>query len=108
VSAEPWIAKAVSRERTFQQDLENPEEIRRELVRLTHELMEDLERDGRPVIRVTVKVRFVPFITKQRSAKLAGPTLEVAAIEAGALSALERFELDRKVRLLGVRGEFPS
>ena len=74
VSAEPWIAKAVSRERTFQQDLEDPEEIRRELVRLTHELMEDLERDGRPVIRVTVKVRFVPFITKQRSVKLAEPT----------------------------------
>ena len=106
VSAEPWIPKGVSRERTFQQDLEDPDEIRRELVRLTHELMEDLERDGRPVIRVTVKVRFVPFITKQRSVKLAEPTLEVGAIEAGALAALERFELDRKVRLLGVKGEF--
>jgi DNA polymerase-4 len=108
VSAEPWIAKAVSRERTFQQDLEDPDEIRRELVRLTHELMDDLERDGRPVIRVTVKVRFVPFITKQRTVKLAAPTLEVAAIEAGALAALERFELERKVRLLGVKGEFAS
>ena len=106
VSAEPWVPKGVSRERTFQQDLEDPDEIRRELVRLTHELMEDLERDGRPVIRVTVKVRFVPFFTQQRSVKLAEPTLEVAAIEAGALAALDRFELDRKVRLLGVRGEF--
>jgi DNA polymerase-4 len=96
VSAEPWIAKAVSRERTFQQDLEDPDEIRRELVRLTHELMEDLERDGRSLIRVIVKVRFVPFITKQRSVKLAEPTLELAAIEAGALAALDRFDLDRK------------
>ena len=77
-------------------------------MRLTHELMEDLERDGRPVIRVTVKVRFVPFITKQRSVKLAEPTLEVEAIEAGALAALDRFELERKVRLLGVKGEFAS
>ncbi len=108
VSAEPWVPRGVSRERTFQQDLEDPDEIRRELVRLTHELMEDLERDGRPVIRVTVKVRFVPFFTQQRSVKLAEPTLEVAAIEAGALAALDRFELDRKVRLLGVRGEFRS
>ncbi len=78
VSAEPWVPKGVSRERTFQQDLEDPEEIRRELVRLTHELMEDLERDGRPVIRVIVKVRFVPFITKQRSVKLEEPTLSVS------------------------------
>ena len=108
VSAEPWVPRGVSRERTFQQDLEDPDEIRRELVRLTHELMEDLERDGRPVIRVTVKVRFVPFFTQQRSVKLAEPTLEVAAIEAGALAALDRFEMDRKVRLLGVRGEFAA
>jgi DNA polymerase-4 len=106
VSAEPWVAKAVSRERTFQQDLEDPDEIRRELLQLTRELMKDLERDGRQVIRVTVKVRFVPFITKQRSVKLAEPTMEVAAIEAGALAALTRFEMDRKVRLLGVKGEF--
>ena len=108
VSAEPWVPRGVSRERTFQQDLEDPDEIRRELVRLTHELMEDLERDGRPVIRVTVKVRFVPFFTQQRSVKLPEPTLEAAAIEAGALAALDRFELDRKVRLLGVRGEFAA
>ena len=66
------------------------------MIRLTHELMEDLERDGRPVIRVTVKVRFVPFFTQQRSVKLAEPTLEVAPIEAGALEALGRFEMDRK------------
>jgi DNA polymerase-4 len=106
VSAEPWVAKAVSRERTFQQDLEDPEEIRRELVRLTHELMNDLKRDGRPVIRVTVKVRFVPFITKQKSVKMSEPTLEASDIESGALIALDRFDHDRKVRLLGVRAEF--
>jgi DNA polymerase IV len=108
VSAEPWVPKGVSREHTFQKDLEGPQEIRRELVRLTHELLQDLKRDGRPVVRVTVKVRFVPFTTRQRSVKLAEPTLENGALEAGALSALERFELGRKVRLLGVKGEFAS
>ena len=108
MSAEPWVPRGVSRERTFQQDLEDPDEIRRELLRLAHELMDDLERDGRPVIRVTVKVRFVPFFTQQRSVKLVEPTLEAAAIEAGALAALGRFGLYRKVRLLGVRSEFSS
>ncbi len=106
VSAEPRVVRGVSRERTFQQDLESPGEIREELARLTRELMEDLRRDGRPVIRVFVKVRFVPFTTKQRSLKLPEPTLAAEAIEAGALAALDRFELNRKVRLLGVRGEF--
>ena len=38
------MSRGVSRERTFQQDLEEPDEDPRELVRLTHELMEDLER----------------------------------------------------------------
>jgi DNA polymerase-4 len=60
------------------------------------------------VIRVIVKVRFVPFLTQQRSVKQQEPTREVAAIEAGALEALGRFEMGRKVRLLGVRGEFRS
>jgi DNA polymerase IV len=106
VSAEPWMAKGISHERTFQQDLDDPREIRHELVRLTQELMKDLKRDGRPVIRVTVKVRFVPFITKQKSVKMAEPTLEAGDIESGALIALDRFDDDRKVRLLGVRGEF--
>ena len=67
--------------------------------------MDDLEREGRPVHRLVVKVRFAPFITKQRSRKLEDATLDAATIEAGALAALDRFELDRTVRLLGVRGE---
>jgi DNA polymerase-4 len=106
VSAEPWVRRGVGRERTFQQDLEDPQEIRRELIRLTRELMDDLEADGRLVRRLVVKVRFAPFITKQRSRKLEDPTLDAATIEAGALAAFDRFELDRTVRLLGVRGEF--
>ncbi len=106
VSAEPRIPRGVSRERTFQQDLDDPEEIRTELVRLARGLLEDLMRDARPVIRVSVKVRFVPFTTRQRSVSLGDPTRDAATIEAAALAALDRFELDRKVRLLGVRGEF--
>jgi DNA polymerase IV len=106
VSAEPRIARGVSRERTFQTDLYDPEQARAELLRLSRDLMEDLRRDGRPVTRVSVKVRFVPFITKQKSLKLSEPTLDAAAIEEGVLAALARFELDRKVRLLGVRAEF--
>jgi DNA polymerase IV len=86
--------------------LVDPEEIRREMSRLAHELMEDVRAEGRPVIRVTVKVRFVPFFTRQHALKLAEPTEDEAAIEEGAQRALAKFELDRPVRLLGVRAEF--
>ncbi len=106
VSAEPWVPKGVSRERTFQQDLDDVEEIRHELGRLTAELMDDIRKDGRAVIRVTVKVRFTPFFTQQKAVKLAGPTTDAEEIEAGAMTALERFELDRNVRLLGVKVDF--
>jgi DNA polymerase IV len=106
VSDEPYVARGHGRERTFQQDLTDPEEIRRELSRLVNELMEDLGKDGRPVIRVIVKVRFVPFFTRQHGLKLADPTTDEVMIERGAQEALGKFDLDGPIRLLGVRSEF--
>ena len=106
VSDAPWIPKGVSRERTFQQDLVAPEEITRELDRLAFETSEDVRKDGRPAIRVVVKVRLVPFITKTRGIALPQPTSEPEAIAAGARTALARFPpITRPVRLLGVRAE---
>jgi DNA polymerase-4 len=52
-----------------------------------------------------VKVRFAPFDTHTHGVPLPAPTLDPAALEAAALAALDRFELDRPVRLLGVRAE---
>jgi DNA polymerase-4 len=106
VSAEPWIPRGVSRERTFQRDLTTAEEIHRELDRLAEETAEDVRKEGRPAIRVVVKVRLVPFITKTRSVKLTKPSRGPAAIAAGARAALARFpSIERPVRLLGVRAE---
>jgi len=102
------VARGHGRGRTFQRDLTDPEEIKREVSRHAHYLMEDVPAEGRPVIRVTVKVRFVPFFTRQHAVKLAEPTEDEAVIEEGAHRALAKFELDRPVRLLGIRGEFPS
>jgi DNA polymerase-4 len=56
---------------------------------------------------VVVKVRFSPFTTKTRGVPLAEPTTDPGAISATARAALARFaEMDRPVRLLGVRAEF--
>ena len=106
VSDAPWVPKGVSHERTFQRDLTDPQEIRRELSRLVGELMDDVREDGRPVARVVVKVRFAPFFTTQHGRKLPEPTTDAAVVERAALELLERFEPDRPVRLLGIRTEF--
>jgi DNA polymerase-4 len=108
VSDAPHVARGHGRERTFQQDLTDPDQIRAEVSRLTHELMEDVRAEGRPVVRVVVKVRFAPFFTKQHGVKLAEPTDDEGVIETGAQTALAKFEFGRPVRLLSVRGEFAS
>jgi DNA polymerase-4 len=106
VSDVPHVAKSISRERTFQRDLTDPGEIRREVERLAGELADDVATDGRPAVRIVVKVRFVPFITRTHGVGLPRPSADVAAITAGAVAALSRFVLDRPVRLVGVRSEF--
>jgi len=106
VTDEPHRPRSRGRERTFQRDLADPAEIRRELAALAREVADDLRTDERrPAVRVVVKVRFAPFDTHTHGAPLAAPTMEPAAIEAAALAALERFSLDRPVRLLGAKVE---
>jgi DNA polymerase-4 len=105
VTAEPYVRRGQSHERTFQRDLTDHDEIARETERIVRELFADLPED-RPVVRVTVKLRTSSFFTSTHGRKLPGPTRDVSAIVGTALEALERFELDRPVRLLGVRVEF--
>lgn len=105
VTAEPYVAKARGRERTYQEDIVGPEEIRRQTSKLAQELAQELAEAGRRAVRIVVKVRFSPFFTKTHSVPLTEPTLDTLAIERGALAALARFDLDRPVRLLGVRAE---
>jgi nucleotidyltransferase/DNA polymerase involved in DNA repair len=108
VSAEPWVPRGVSRERTFQQDLTDPEEIDRELERLAHETTADVAKDGRDAARIVVKVRFAPFTTRTRGVPLPTPTKDPAEIAQAAAVALRRVPQhgERPVRLLGVRAEY--
>jgi nucleotidyltransferase/DNA polymerase involved in DNA repair len=107
VTAEPWVPKAVGRERTFQQDLTAPEQISLELDRLAREAAADVRKEGRDAARVVVKVRFAPFTTKTRGVALTEPSTDPDSISSAAHAALARFpEIDRPVRLLGVRAEF--
>jgi DNA polymerase-4 len=104
VTAEPYVRRGQSHERTFQRDLTDHDEIRRETERIARELVADLPQ-GRAVTRVTVKLRTSSFFTSTHGRKLAEPTTDPDAIVEAALAALALFELDRPVRLLGVRAE---
>jgi DNA polymerase-4 len=102
----PYVPKSHGRETTFQVNLTEPAEIRAEIARLARWVTEDVLAEGRPAVRVGVKVRFAPFFTHTRSLTLDEPTEDGDVIERAALTALDKFELDRPVRLLGVRAEF--
>jgi DNA polymerase IV len=108
VSAEPYVAKGRGKERTYQRDIVDRDEVEREVGRLARELAGELQEDGRPAVRVVVKVRFAPFFTRTHGVRLADPTTDPEAIEGATIAALGRFDLDRPVRLLGVRVEFAT
>ncbi len=62
-------------------------------------------RDGRPVFRVTLKVRYAPFFTQTKAKKLAAPTTEREQVVEAAVALVRRLDPEREVRLLGVRAE---
>jgi nucleotidyltransferase/DNA polymerase involved in DNA repair len=105
VSSEPHVPRSRSRETTFQQNLEDWDEVRREVARLARQVFEDIADGGRPVTRVVVKVRFAPFSTYTRGTAVRPSTLDPEIIERAALAALDQFTEIRPVRLLGVRAE---
>ena len=105
VHTEPWVPKGISREHTFQENLTDPAEVVSETERIAREVAGDVAKAGRVARRVAVKVRFAPFVTVTRSVTLEAPTADPEALAAGATRALAKLELERPVRLLGVRAE---
>ncbi len=106
VVSTPYVPRSRGREITFQQDIRDWAQVRREVVRLAHQVAADVASEQRPAVRVVVKVRYAPFITHTHGHTLGAATSDAAAIEQAALAALGRFTERRPVRLLGVRAEF--
>lgn len=106
VTGEPWVARSRGRERTYQHNLDDWDEVGREVVRLAHEVTNEVVAEKRPAARVVVKVRYAPFFTYTHGRKLPEPSSDGEVIAAAALTALELFTDRRPVRLLGVRAEF--
>jgi DNA polymerase-4 len=100
------VPRGHSREITFQQDLTDKGEISAHVAQLAAQVAEDAVAAGRTVVRVSVKVRFTPFLTRTRQSKLPAPTTDAAELSRAALAVLDRFELTRPIRLLGVAVDY--
>ena len=101
----PWQARSRGRQVTYQQDIADWDDVRRELLALVPVVVADLETERRPATRIVVTVRYPTFLTRSHGRTLPEPTADPAVIEASALEALAMFDDHRPVRLLGLRAE---
>jgi DNA polymerase IV len=106
VSDVPREPVSRSKEETFPEDLVERADVEAELRRIAEEVTREVVADGRRIQRVWVKVRFISFYTPIKSRKLPEVTQDPEVIASTALALLEKFELRRPIRLLGVRVEF--
>lgn len=101
----PWVARSHSRETTYQQNLTRASEVQAAVAELAGHAFEDCLAEGRPVMRVHLKVRYAPFETKTFGRKLAAPTNDRDEVVAAAVELSTTLDTEREVRLLGVRAE---
>jgi len=101
----PWVARSHSRETTYQQNLTTPAEVDAAVRELASHAFDDCAAEGRPVIRVHLKVRYAPFETKTFGRKLADATTDRDTVVSAAATLAATLDADREVRLLGVRAE---
>jgi len=95
--------KSSSRETTFQFDTDNWQTIAKVLAELVREVAADLKQRGYTCNNVTVKIRYRDFQTQSRAKTLSEPTDSLETIRREAFSCLNKFELNKKVRLVGIR-----
>ena len=98
-----WEPKSASRETTFQSDTDNWQTIARSLADLVREVVDDLKGKGFKCRNVTVKIRFSDFQTQTRAKTLPEPADDLETLRRAAFVCLGKFELKKKVRLVGVR-----
>jgi nucleotidyltransferase/DNA polymerase involved in DNA repair len=98
--------KSIGAEETFDHDIDDPETIRRELLRLSERVGERLRAAGHVGRTVSVKLRKADFTTITRARTLRDHTDLAHVIYATACALYEAAGLDRvRLRLVGVRVE---
>ena len=88
--------KSIGAEETFAADIDDPERIRRELLKLSGRTAHSLRAGGYAARTVSVKLRLASFKTMTRSRTLAYPTDVAREIYATACALYESAGLDRR------------
>ncbi|MFB4280003.1 DNA polymerase IV [Nonomuraea sp. MTCD27] len=102
----PWIARGHSRETTFTHDLTDRADLTRHLTALAEQVAHDATAAGREITLVRVKIRSTPFLTRTRQSKLPHPTTDPDTVTRTALAILDRHDLTRPIRLVGVSVDY--
>ena len=101
--AEP---RSISRETTFERDLHARRDrplLSEIFTGLCTGVAHDLQRKGYAARTIGIKLRYEDFRTVTRDITLPVPTADAAAIRRAAQECLRRVQLEKKLRLLGIR-----
>ena len=98
--------KSIGAEETFARDVDDPEVVRRELLRLAERTAGRMRAAGLAGRTVSIKIRFADFTTITRSRTLPEPTDVAAVVYSTARQLYDALGLDRaRLRLVGIRVE---
>ena len=96
-------AKTISHERTFAENLTDPDDVRTIILDLSEQVARRVRRHGRFARTVSVKIRFGDFETVTRANTLDSPTDRTSVIGAEARALFDTWASSfRSVRLIGV------
>jgi len=97
-------AKSISRDETFPADIDDDDELRRELLALVTRAAADLRADASTARTITVRLRDFDFKTRQASRTLDAPVISDRVILAVSRRLLAKLRQARRVpaRLIGV------
>src|SRR5258708_18520759 len=103
IDGQPYVPRSRSREMTYERDLTDRSDIEAQVAALARQVTRSDVAERRCVTHVAVKVRTSTFFTNSRSRKLREPTIDPAVVSTTARGMLDLFDLQRPIRLLGVR-----
>ena len=101
---ENWEVKSISRERTFERDTSERNEMVEAIGAMSKEVGEELKNGGFAFKVVTIKLRYPDFSETMRSRSLSHRSVDTEEIAQVAVQLLDKYaEREEKLRKIGVR-----